>query len=165
MIRMNNDYNRGCVPAILDALNNTNNESYPGYGVDEACESAIKMLRGEIGWGGAHIHFLPRQTLLSMQQRCVQSKASSLYKPVTSLAMKPALWKTPAIKSSLSLATRTANSVLTRFAAYAKHMKVLARQNISPNLVLSIFPSQPSTAPFTAWKSSRPSKMPVKTMP
>lgn len=62
MIRMNNDYNRGCVPAILDALNNTNNESYPGYGVDEACESAIKMLRGEIGWDDADIHFLPGAT-------------------------------------------------------------------------------------------------------
>ena len=36
MIRMNNDYNRGCIPEILTALANTNGTSYPGYGTDEA---------------------------------------------------------------------------------------------------------------------------------
>ena len=62
MIRMNNDYNRGCIPAILTALANTNDESFPGYGLDSACDSAIKILRQEIGWEDADIHFLPGAT-------------------------------------------------------------------------------------------------------
>ena len=62
MIRMNNDYNRGCIPEILTALANTNGPSYPGYGTDEACEAAANLLRSEIGWEDADIHFLPGAT-------------------------------------------------------------------------------------------------------
>ena len=62
MIRMNNDYNRGCIPEILTALANTNGTSYPGYGTDEACEAAANLLRSEIGWEDADIHFLPGAT-------------------------------------------------------------------------------------------------------
>lgn len=35
MIRFNNDYNHGAHPAILEALMQTNEESYGGYG--EGC--------------------------------------------------------------------------------------------------------------------------------
>ena len=35
MIRFNNDYNQGAHPAILSALQQTNETSYAGYGEDE----------------------------------------------------------------------------------------------------------------------------------
>ena len=62
MIRFNNDYNRGCIPAILDALRETNDQSFPGYGTDEICTAAATLLRDEIGWSDADIHFLPGAT-------------------------------------------------------------------------------------------------------
>jgi threonine aldolase len=40
MIRFNNDYNCGAHPQILQALMDTNTESYGGYGVDPWCEKA-----------------------------------------------------------------------------------------------------------------------------
>ena len=62
MIRFNNDYNRGCIPAILAALEATNDETFPGYGTDSLCDGAVKLLRNEIGWPDADIHFLPGAT-------------------------------------------------------------------------------------------------------
>ena len=62
MIRFNNDYNRGCIPAILAALEATNDETLPGYGTDSLCDGAVKLLRNEIGWPDADIHFLPGAT-------------------------------------------------------------------------------------------------------
>lgn len=62
MIRMNNDYNRGCIPEILAALQQIDGESFPGYGTDSLCDAAIKVLREEIGWDDADIHFLPGAT-------------------------------------------------------------------------------------------------------
>ena len=62
MIRMNNDYNRGCIPEILAALQQIDGESFPGYGTDSLCDAAIKVLREEIGWEDADIHFLPGAT-------------------------------------------------------------------------------------------------------
>lgn len=62
MIRMNNDYNKGCIPEILQAMQQIQNESFPGYGTDSICDAAIKVLREEIGWEDADIHFLPGAT-------------------------------------------------------------------------------------------------------
>lgn len=62
MVRFNNDYNRGCIPAILAALEATNDETFPGYGTDSLCDGAVKLLRNEIGWPDADIHFLPGAT-------------------------------------------------------------------------------------------------------
>ena len=45
MIRFNNDYNQGAHPAILSALQRTNEISYAGYGEDEWCEAARKEIR------------------------------------------------------------------------------------------------------------------------
>ena len=51
MFRFNNDYNRGAHPAVLQALAQTNEENYPGYGADQWCEKAqaeiIKQLEKE----------------------------------------------------------------------------------------------------------------------
>ena len=44
MIRWNNDYNHGAHPAILKAFQDTNDESFEGYGLDEVCEEAKQIL-------------------------------------------------------------------------------------------------------------------------
>lgn len=62
MIRLNNDYNRGCIPAILTALAKTNDETFPGYGDDTVCDAAKNLLKTEIGWDDADIHFFPGAT-------------------------------------------------------------------------------------------------------
>lgn len=69
MIRFNNDYNRGCIPAILAALEATNDETFPGYGTDSLCDGAVKLLRNEIGWPDADIHFLPGATQANFSPR------------------------------------------------------------------------------------------------
>ena len=58
MIRFNNDYNHGAHPAILEALMNTNNESYGGYGQDEWCEKASAEIVKYLDCPDAAVHFL-----------------------------------------------------------------------------------------------------------
>lgn len=58
MIRFNNDYNHGAHPAILEALEKTNRESYGGYGQDEWCERASEEIKKYIDCPQAAIHFL-----------------------------------------------------------------------------------------------------------
>ncbi|MBR3881622.1 MAG: aminotransferase class I/II-fold pyridoxal phosphate-dependent enzyme [Mailhella sp.] len=58
MIRWNNDYNHGAHPAILAALQNTNENSYGGYGLDEWCERARQMILSHLGGADAEVHFL-----------------------------------------------------------------------------------------------------------
>lgn len=62
MIRFNNDYNRSCVPEILSALTTINESSFSGYGNDGLCDTAVKLLRAEIGWEDTDIHFFPGAT-------------------------------------------------------------------------------------------------------
>lgn len=58
MIRLNNDYNRGAHPAVLELLQKTNDESYPGYGEDAWCEKAAQEIRKYLGGQDAEIHFM-----------------------------------------------------------------------------------------------------------
>ena len=58
MIRWNNDYNHGAHPAILEALQNTNNTSYDGYGLDDYCEAAKAEIQKYLGEVDADIHFM-----------------------------------------------------------------------------------------------------------
>ena len=58
MIRWNNDYNHGAHPAILAALQDTNGNSYGGYGLDEWCEKARQMILSHLGGADAEVHFL-----------------------------------------------------------------------------------------------------------
>jgi len=58
MIRWNNDYNHGAHPAILAALQETNVNSYGGYGLDEWCEKARQMILSHLGGADAEVHFL-----------------------------------------------------------------------------------------------------------
>ncbi len=58
MIRFNNDYNHGAHPAILEALTQTNGESYGGYGLDEWCEKAAAEIKKHLDCPKAAVHFL-----------------------------------------------------------------------------------------------------------
>ena len=49
MIRFNNDYNCGAHPQILQALMDTNTESYSGYGVDLGGGRAIIEIKKYYG--------------------------------------------------------------------------------------------------------------------
>lgn len=58
MIRWNNDYNHGAHPAILEALMQTNDTSWGGYGLDEWCERAKKEILKYTDCPDAAVHFL-----------------------------------------------------------------------------------------------------------
>lgn len=58
MIRWNNDYNHGAHPAVLEALLQTNQEPYGGYGLDEWCRKASDEIRAHLGDVRADVHFL-----------------------------------------------------------------------------------------------------------
>lgn len=58
MIRFNNDYNHGAHPAILEALMQTNDESYGGYGKDIWCERAAEEIKKYLDCPQANVHFL-----------------------------------------------------------------------------------------------------------
>lgn len=58
MIRFNNDYNHGAHPAILEALMQTNEESYGGYGKDVWCERAEAEIKKYLDCPQAAVHFL-----------------------------------------------------------------------------------------------------------
>ena len=58
MIRWNNDYHQGAHPNVLKALEETNKQSYGGYGIDEWCEKASAEIKAHLGNADADIHFL-----------------------------------------------------------------------------------------------------------
>lgn len=58
MLRFACDYQEGCLPEILQRLNETNMSSQPGYGFDDFCEGARSLIREACGASGADVHFL-----------------------------------------------------------------------------------------------------------
>ncbi len=58
MIRFNNDYNHGAHPLILKALEDTNQNSYGGYGMDEICAAAREEIKKYLDCPEAAVHFL-----------------------------------------------------------------------------------------------------------
>ena len=54
----NNDYSEGCHPKILQRLMDTNMEQTPGYGVDEYCAKAARIIRKLCGREDLGVHFL-----------------------------------------------------------------------------------------------------------
>lgn len=58
MYKFDNDYSYGAVPEILDALKETNNTAYVGYGLDEWCKTASDDIHKLIDCPEAHVHFL-----------------------------------------------------------------------------------------------------------
>ena len=58
MIRFECDYNTGAHPQVLEALAATNLEPCPGYGEDEHCARAARMIRDLCRAPEADVHFL-----------------------------------------------------------------------------------------------------------
>lgn len=58
MIRWNNDYNRSAHPAVLSLLKETEDLSYPGYGLDSWNDRAASIIKGLIQSDCADVHFL-----------------------------------------------------------------------------------------------------------
>ena len=58
MIRFTSDYCEGAHPTLLAALADTNLEGNPGYGTDDHCQAAARMLCRLIGQPDAQVHFL-----------------------------------------------------------------------------------------------------------
>ena len=58
MISFQSDYEEGCIPEILEALQNTNYEQTSGYGVDAHCLNAKKLIRKAIKSPRADIEFV-----------------------------------------------------------------------------------------------------------
>lgn len=67
MIRFNNDYCHGAHPSVLEAIACTNDNSYPGYGLDDWCERAADAIRPHLGGTDAEIRFLTGGT----QANCI----------------------------------------------------------------------------------------------
>ena len=58
MIRFECDYATGAHPKVMDKLVATNFEAHPGYGVDEHCANAARMLKKLCRAPEADVHFL-----------------------------------------------------------------------------------------------------------
>ena len=58
LILFTNDYNRGAHPAVLQAIADANESSFPGYGADEICARAAGLIRAALGGADADVHFL-----------------------------------------------------------------------------------------------------------
>jgi Threonine aldolase len=75
MIRFDCDYLEGCFPEILEALSESNFEQTPGYGEDEHCENACRIIREVCGAPQAKVHLLVGGTQTNV------TVISSLLKP------------------------------------------------------------------------------------
>lgn len=53
-----NDYSEGCHPAILQALAASNMDQQPGYGDDRYSQEAMELIRGQMQFPAADIHFI-----------------------------------------------------------------------------------------------------------
>ena len=62
MYRFDNDYHCGAHPVILEALQETNEEGYDGYGLDPWCKKAAEAIRKHLDAPSAAIHFLEGAT-------------------------------------------------------------------------------------------------------
>lgn len=58
MIRLNCDYCKGALPEVLEALQTINDQAFCGYGCDEVCERAARLIRERAGVLSADVHFL-----------------------------------------------------------------------------------------------------------
>lgn len=66
MYNFASDYLEGAHPTILKALNETNYVQTPGYGVDEYCLKASKLLKQQLGREDVDIHYLVGGTQTNM---------------------------------------------------------------------------------------------------
>ena len=58
MIYFRSDYSQGAHPKVMDALVKTNFEHTDGYGLDEHCEHAARMVQDLIDNHDCHVHMM-----------------------------------------------------------------------------------------------------------
>lgn len=58
MIHFDSDYTEGCIPQILDALQQTNHQQTSGYGVDPFCQDAKIKIQDAFANHDMDVHFL-----------------------------------------------------------------------------------------------------------
>lgn len=58
MIYFLSDYSQGAHPAVMEALMRTNTEHSDGYGIDEHCENAARMIKKMIGREDVQVHMM-----------------------------------------------------------------------------------------------------------
>lgn len=66
MLFFRNDYGQGCVAPILELLQKSNDESFPGYGTDEYTQKAKELLYARMPSHSADIHFLVGGTMANL---------------------------------------------------------------------------------------------------
>ena len=66
MIRFECDYTRGAHPRILQQLAETNDLQTPGYGTDDFCEKAAKLIKHECNNEAIDVHFLVGGTITNL---------------------------------------------------------------------------------------------------
>lgn len=63
MLFFRNDYGQGCIPEIMELLNNTNLNSFVGYGEDDLCLQAKSLIQSKMIDHDVDIHFISGGTL------------------------------------------------------------------------------------------------------
>ena len=63
MLFFRNDYGQGCIPEIMELLNNTNLNSFVGYGEDDLCLQAKSLIQSKMIAHDVDIHFISGGTL------------------------------------------------------------------------------------------------------
>ena len=58
MVYFLSDYSQGAHPKVMEALQKTNLEHHNGYGLDEHCENAAKMIKELIGIDDCSVHMM-----------------------------------------------------------------------------------------------------------
>lgn len=63
MLSFRSDYTTGCIPEILDLMNQTNNDYHIGYGEDEICDHAKALIQSKMTDHNVDVHFISGGTL------------------------------------------------------------------------------------------------------
>ena len=66
MLFFRNDYGQGCIPEILELMNDINYQSNPGYGLDKYCEQAKALIQSHMPDTEVDIHFITGGTLTNL---------------------------------------------------------------------------------------------------
>lgn len=66
MIFFRNDYGEGCIEPIMKLLQQSNEESHPGYGEDDFSRKAIDLIRSKMPDTDVDVHFIVGGTLANL---------------------------------------------------------------------------------------------------
>ena len=90
MIYFHNDYSEGCHEKVLQKLIETNLEQTPGYGTDDYCLEAAKVIKKLCGREDLAVHFLVggTQANLTVIAAALRPHQAALWVPI-SMSTKP----------------------------------------------------------------------------